>query len=251
MDTISLIVRADDFGLCHAANQAIEEGFEAGLLTCASLAIACPWVAEAVALARAHPEWEIGLQLVLTCPVAGCRWGPVAGPTAVPSLTDATGAFAAHLSAAAWAEEIGREWEAQIERTRAWGIAPAYLEYVGEVHPDLDRILQQMSERHGLPARLAAWGVQPLPAMDGGEEAVREALTALTPGTYLWVTRPAHDSPETWGLWPEGDTAGQRDADARAVCSAAVAAVVRERGIETISFRQHVEARLGPDAESD
>src|SRR5437763_12781332 len=129
MDAICLIVRADDFGLCHAANQAIEEGFEAGLLTCASLAVACPWVAEAAALARAYPEWEIGLQLLLSCPVRGCRWGPVAGPAAVPSLVDATGAFCPQLAAGARAEEIGREWEAQVERARAWGIAPAYLEY--------------------------------------------------------------------------------------------------------------------------
>src|SRR2546421_11418545 len=106
MEGISLIVRADDFGLCHAANQAILEGFETGLLTCASLAVVCPWVAEAATLAHGHPEWEIGVQLMLTCPAAGCRWGPVAGAAAVPSLADATGAFPARLPAAARARDL-------------------------------------------------------------------------------------------------------------------------------------------------
>jgi predicted glycoside hydrolase/deacetylase ChbG (UPF0249 family) len=249
MDAISLIVRADEFGLCHAANQAIEEGFEAGLLTCASLAVACPWAAEAVELARAHPEWEIGLQLLLTCPVRGCRWGPVAGPAAAPSLVDATGGFFPQLSAAARAEEIGREWEAQLERARAWGLAPAYLEYVGETSPDLDRLLQRLSERHGLPAQMAGWGLRRL-SIEGGEEAAK-VLAGLAPGAYLWVVRPTHDTPEAWGLWPEGDTTQQRHADALAVCSAAVAAAIRERGIERISFRQYVEVRLGSEASGD
>jgi len=65
MNVISLIVRGDDLGLCHAANEAICEAFETGLLTCASLVVTTPWLAEALRLAHEHPEWEIGLQLVL------------------------------------------------------------------------------------------------------------------------------------------------------------------------------------------
>src|SRR5437868_12631252 len=88
MDLLSLIVRGDDFGLCHAANQAICEAFETGLLTCASLLVTTPWLAEAVTLAQGHAEWELGLQLTLHCPTAGYRWGPVLGAAAVPSLVE-------------------------------------------------------------------------------------------------------------------------------------------------------------------
>src|SRR6516164_1373230 len=93
LDTISLIVRGDHFGLCHASNQALWEGFEAGVLTCASLAVTGPWVAEAAVLAHDHQEWEIGLLLNVTCDTVGCRWGPVAGPSLVPSLVGPTGNF--------------------------------------------------------------------------------------------------------------------------------------------------------------
>src|SRR5262245_66523445 len=116
MDAISLIVRSDEFGLCHAANQAICEGFEAGVVTCAALAVVGPWLAEAAGLIHEHPEWEIGLQLLLHCTTVGCRWGPAAGPAAVPSLVDARGTFPPHLAEAATPEDIIRELKAQVDR---------------------------------------------------------------------------------------------------------------------------------------
>jgi predicted glycoside hydrolase/deacetylase ChbG (UPF0249 family) len=253
MGAISLIVRADDFGLCHAANQAVLEAFETGILTCASVVVVSPWVAEAAALVGEHPEWEIGLQFVLHCSTAGCRWGPVVGPGAVPSLVEATGTFPPNLPAAADPADFVREIIAQFQRARAWGISPAYLEFDGEAHPAADSAFKELSKRFGVPARMTAWGVRPLKlpslAEKSGEEALRDVLTSLVPGTSLWVARPAHDSPETWGLWPDGASARARQADALALCSAALEALVRQHGIELISFRQYLEERLGTEAE--
>ncbi|HEV3258304.1 MAG TPA: ChbG/HpnK family deacetylase [Gemmataceae bacterium] len=247
MDLISLIVRGDDFGLCHAANQAVWEAFETGLLTCASLAVTGPWWAEAVALARDHPEWEIGWQLGLRCPTSGCRWGPVAGATTVPSLVDATGALAAVLPATADPDEITRELEAQIEKAGRWGLQPAYLEYDGDPHPVVDQQLQRLSERLGAPAHMTAWAIQrvSLPVAPGTTRALLDVLAALVPGVHLWVTHPAQDSPETWALWADDDTARTRHEDFLALSSPEVLAQVRARAIELISFRQHLETRLG------
>src|SRR6516164_5416062 len=93
MEDVSLIIRADHFGLYHAADQAIEEGFEAGLLTTATLAGAGAWWREAVALARAYSHWEIGLEVQLHCDAVGGAWGPVSGRALVPSLVDREGDF--------------------------------------------------------------------------------------------------------------------------------------------------------------
>src|SRR5262249_17728119 len=128
MNDISLIVRADSFGLCHAANQAVCEAFETGVLTCASLVVAAPWAAEAVALAREHPEWEVGLRLMLHCPTAGCRWGPVAGAGVVPSLVEAGGMFRPGLADTATEGDVVRELEAQGARARALGLTISFLE---------------------------------------------------------------------------------------------------------------------------
>ncbi len=252
MTTTSLIVRGDDFGLCHAGNQAILEGFEVGVLTCASLVPAGPWVAEAAALVREHPEWEIGLQLMLHCPTAGCRWGPVAGAAAVPSLAEPTGAFPPALPVGATAEDVARELAAQVERARAWGITPAYLKWEGAANAHVEAALKHLSERHGIPIHMAHWGIQSVlnraedPALD-----VSAALAALQPGVHLWVVHPAQDTPEAWAVWPDEDRQRVRAEDARAIASRQVAALIVRRGIDLISFRQHIEAQVGGEAEKE
>jgi hypothetical protein len=115
-----------------------------------------------------------------------------------------------------------------------------------------------LNERLGVPARMTAWGIEPLrlplpkdgsvPRESAREVALLELLAGLTPGVYLWVTQPAFDSPETWGMW-SSDAARDRQADALALCSAAIRALTEKRGIELISFRQHVEMRLGTAAD--
>lgn len=252
MPSLSLIVRADDFGVCHAANQAILEAFETGLLTCASVLPAGPWMAEAAALVRAHPEWEIGVQLGITCATAGARWGPVAGAAAVPSLVEPTGTFPA-VADAGRPEEIAREFAAQVERARAWGIAPAYLEVAGPGGPAVDAAVQALSEQLGMPARMAGWGLQPLtiPAQALHDEtAARETAASLHAGAYLWATAPLQDAPEAWALWPD-DVCARRYTEALLLRSPVLRAALAAHGVECISFRQHVEMRLGSGAELD
>src|SRR5438045_2619303 len=94
---IRLAVLGDGLGLSHAGNCAIEEAFELGVLTCATLAPAGPWLAEAAGLLRDYPHWPVGLLLALECRSAGARWGPVAGAAAVPSLVRPTGDFGPEL----------------------------------------------------------------------------------------------------------------------------------------------------------
>lgn len=247
MSTTSLLVRADDLGLCHAANQAISEGLEVGVLTSAALTVAAPWAAESVDLVREHPTWEIGLQLSLTCSTLGCRWGPVAGAAAVPSLVMPTGTFHRTLPAHANADDISLELHAQVGRAHAWGLTPAYLESEEENHLAVAAVLQQLRRQLGLPPRmmgsaLVALTLPPELVLETRETALMNALAALAPGTHLWVTHPAQDSPETWGLWPYATTQ-HRQGDLLAVCSAAVRALLRQRGIPLVSYRQFLDAR--------
>lgn len=241
MSLILLLARGDDFGLCHASNQALAEALEVGVLTSATLTPAGPWVAEAVELTRQYPHWEIGLQLSLTCSALGCRWGPVTGAAAVPSLVTTTGTFHRTLPAAADADEISRELRAQMERARAWGINPVYLESEEESNLAVAAVLQQLRRELGLPPRMAACGLTPLGlppdlAAEAREAALLDTLAALPPGRHLWVTHPAHDSPETWGLWPCATTQ-HRQGDALALCSAAVRALIRQREMRLVSLR--------------
>lgn len=83
---IRLIVRGDDVGCTHSSDVAMEEGFESGVLTSASVFATCPWLAETAALARAHPDWSIGLHLTASSEWDQLRWAPVAPARSVPTL---------------------------------------------------------------------------------------------------------------------------------------------------------------------
>src|SRR5262249_7671856 len=145
----------------------------------------------------------------LHCDTAGCRWGPVAGSAAVPSLTEPAGTFPHRLSPAADPADIARELEAQAGRARTWHITPSFLEYVGDSHPAVDESLRRLSEQFGVPARMTSWGLQTIawpPDEAPGrtpEVVLLETLGALPPGNFLWVVHPAQYTPETWGLWDE------------------------------------------------
>uniref|UniRef100_UPI00261631C3 ChbG/HpnK family deacetylase n=1 Tax=Microbacterium sp. TaxID=51671 RepID=UPI00261631C3 len=55
-DARAIIVNADDFGMCHAANEAIADLLAAGHLDSATVMVPCPWAPEALTFAAAHPE---------------------------------------------------------------------------------------------------------------------------------------------------------------------------------------------------
>jgi chitin disaccharide deacetylase len=80
-----LIVTADDFGLHHAVNDAVEQASRAGVLTSASLMVAAPAAADAVRRARELPQLRVGLHLVLTDGHA------MLAPDLIPALADAAG----------------------------------------------------------------------------------------------------------------------------------------------------------------
>ena len=60
-----LIVTADDFGLAEEINEAVEIAHQHGILSAASLMVAGPAAADAVARAKRLPNLRVGLHLVL------------------------------------------------------------------------------------------------------------------------------------------------------------------------------------------
>ncbi|WP_346379956.1 hopanoid biosynthesis-associated protein HpnK [Acidithiobacillus sp.] len=86
-----VIFNADDFGLDMAVNEAVESAHRDGVLTTASLMVAAPAAADAVARARALPRLGVGLHLTL---VDGT---PLLPAEQVPDLVDEQGRFAADL----------------------------------------------------------------------------------------------------------------------------------------------------------
>ncbi len=123
-----LIVNADDYGMCTAANQAVEELFLGGNLKSATVMIPCPAAKDAVDFSIAHPEYPIGVHLTMTSEWGEYRWKPL---TDGKSLLDEEG-FMWHESDQveknASYEDLEREARAQIDQAHAWGMKPSHVD---------------------------------------------------------------------------------------------------------------------------
>src|ERR1700757_235975 len=82
-----VVFSADDFGLTVSVNEAVEQACRMGRLTQASLMVAAPAAADAVARAKSLPGLNVGLHLVL---VDG---DSLLGHANLPHITGADGRF--------------------------------------------------------------------------------------------------------------------------------------------------------------
>jgi hopanoid biosynthesis associated protein HpnK len=179
-----LIVTADDFGAAPEVNAAVEAGHRDGVLTSASLMVAAPGCAEAVARARTMPSLRVGLHLVL---VEGRPKLPAAD---LPDLVGRNGLFRTDM-AALGAEiffrpkvrrQLAAEIDAQFAAFAATGLsldhANTHKHY--HLHPTIAGLMLSIGRRYGLAASRAP--IEP-----------RAVLAAVEPAAapgVAWVTEP-------------------------------------------------------------
>lgn len=150
-----LIVCADDFGRDAAVNEAVEIAARDGILTCASLMVAAPAAADAVARARRVPGLRVGLHLVL---VDG---EPVLPPADLGALVGPDGRFDANQARAGLRyflspgirRRLAAEIRAQFAAFRATGLP---LDHVNahkhmHLHPTVARLVVTIGREFGSP----------------------------------------------------------------------------------------------------
>jgi hopanoid biosynthesis associated protein HpnK len=151
-----LIVTADDFGLHEAVNDAVERGYRDGVLRAASLMVAAPAVADAVARAARNPGLAVGLHLVLA---DGRAMLP---PTRIPDLVDAQGMFDSNMVRNGFRffflphvrRQLADEIRAQFEAFAATGLK---LDHVNahkhfHLHPTILTLMLTIGREFGLRA---------------------------------------------------------------------------------------------------
>jgi chitin disaccharide deacetylase len=151
-----LIVTADDFGAAREVNEAVETAHREGILAAASLMVAAPATADAIARARRLTSLRVGLHLVLL------QGRPVLPASALPHLTDDAGLFPANpaalgtriaLSRAA-RRELAAEISAQFAAFSDSGLTldhgNAHLHF--HLHPLVGELMTAIGPRFGLRA---------------------------------------------------------------------------------------------------
>ncbi len=123
-----LIVNADDYGMCKAANAAVAELFEGGFLKSATVMMPCPAAEEAVKFSIDHPEYPVGIHLTMTSEWGEYRWKPL---TNGKTLLDEEG-FMWHESDqveknASYAD-LEAEIKAQIDLAHSMGMKPSHVD---------------------------------------------------------------------------------------------------------------------------
>lgn len=123
-----LIINADDFGMCGAANKAIMELFNAGRLKSSTIMMPCKFAQEAVKFSIDNPQYAIGVHLTTTSEWKSYNWGPLTDGKSLknekgfmwPECED----FAKHADI----DEAREEILAQVKLAESMGMKPSHLD---------------------------------------------------------------------------------------------------------------------------
>ncbi len=250
---IRLIVRGDDFGMCHSVNVATEKAFTDGILTSASVMVPPPWFPEAVEICKRHVRLSVGIHLTVNGEWKFYRWKPVLPATEVPSLVDEEGylfgSTQGFLRAKPRLEEVERELRAQIDLAIKKGVNISHLDhhmYSLVARPELRQLIQRLANDYGLPV---AWDYRKGDSLSvyavpyrKKRWAIAKILREIGPGLWLFVCHPGLNSLEMQGLVdanPGGleNVAAHRGAITAALTSVTIKAIIRQRKIALVGYR--------------
>ncbi|MCC5930197.1 MAG: polysaccharide deacetylase family protein [Cyclobacteriaceae bacterium] len=255
---IYLLVRADDIGFSRSANLACIDSYTKGIARSVEVMVPGPWFEEAVALLREHPDYDVGVHLVLTSEWTGLKWRPL---THAPSLTDEDGYFhpfiwpnkvegATFFRESAWKlEEVEAEMRAQIELALKKIPQISHMSYhmgMNQADPDINDMLKKLAAEYKIDIDPARYNVQRARGWEGSqtspydkEERFIKMLEELKPGIHMLVEHPGYDDAEMRGVGHVGyeNVAEDRKGVTHVMTSEKVKEVIKKRGIKLISYK--------------
>ena len=261
-DARLLIINADDFGMCHAVNEATLSALKVGVVSSTTLIAPCPWAPHAMQLLKENPDIPFGVHLTVISEFINYRWGSITSRGDVTSLIDESGYFYSfdripELLAQAKLDELEAEFRAQIETVLAAQLKPTHLDWhclADGGRPDIFEMTLALAKEYGLALRIhervSAEKCQRagLPAndydlldsyrLDQVDKSARYAqlLQALPAGLSEWAVHPSLGNAESQALEP--DTWQIRKTDFDFLISQEAHDILEEEGIVLLDYRK-------------
>jgi len=278
-----LIIHADDAGMSHSVNKATIDAMKEGVVSSASIMVPCPWFKEFAELAKQNPDLDYGIHLTLNSEWTNYRWGPVTPRGKVPSLVDEEGYLwdnVPQVAMHAKAEEVAIELRAQVDRALEFGVPLSHLDtHMGAVfsRPDLLEVYVKLGIEYDLPVlflreidkersreypALAKHAEKfgklleqnGLPLADriaqfyGGDSFEQrraryvESLEKLEPGINELIIHCGYANDELRSITASAE---RRDGDRRIFMEPEIAAMIKNLGIEVVTWKQVSEMSAG------
>jgi predicted glycoside hydrolase/deacetylase ChbG (UPF0249 family) len=257
---IYLLVRGDDIGSSHSANQACIESYRNGIMRTVELMVPGPWFPEAVRLLNENPGLDVGVHLVVTSEWNDIKWRPL---TCCPSLVDKDGYFfpmvwkrpdfpkGTALKDAPWKiNEFEQELRAQIEMAKKYVPRASHIDcHMGfeSVAPEIATLVKRLAIEYHLNIDPDAMGYQHMALWNRDDTtsvqriaSTLRSLENLKPGRYLFVEHPGMITPEMQAIWHKGyvNVASDRDAVTKVFTSKEVMDMIRSRNIKLVSYNE-------------
>ena len=256
-----LIIRGDDMGFSHSANEALIKSYKEGIETSIEVIVPSPWFPEAVKLLKENPGVDVGLHFAITSEWDNIKWRPL---TQVPSLQNEDGYFYPMLYANknypnqavmnhAWKlEEIEKELRAQIVMIKKY--IPRVSHISGHMnstgfHPEVKAMAKRVAKEYNLvmvdvdPQQELNINYIGFDARNKTTEqridAFIEMLDRLEPGkTYVFVEHPGINNDELKAIYHIGyeDVATGRQDVTNIFTSEKVKEAIVRKGVKLVSY---------------
>jgi chitin disaccharide deacetylase len=247
--TPRLIVTADDFNLSEGVSRGILEAHQQGIVTETSVMVNVGHLQRAAGMLAAAPQLAVGLHLNIT------RGRPLAPPSAVTELLGRDGQFLGSpqaLPAPVRSASVRAEFHAQLDAfVRVFGRRPQHLDTHHHVHqhPVVLEALLDLAMSLKLPVRSIDAPMRDMMTARGlgspahflgeaGDEPywtvtrLRSIIQTLPPGVTELMCHPGYfDDAIAYSRY-----ARQRDVERQALCAPEVAAALRQRGVELVTY---------------
>ncbi len=263
-----LIIRGDDMGFSHSANEALIKCYKEGIETSIEVIVPSPWFPEAVKLLEENPGIDVGLHFAITSEWDNIKWRPL---TDCPSLRNEDGYFyqmlypnshypqQAVMNHAWKLEDIEKEMRAQIEMARKH--IPRLSHISGHMNSlAFDPEVKALARKIGQEYNLTMVDVEPekdiqvsytwFDARNKTTEEKIQAFIKMLDGleagkTYVYVEHPGLDNEELRAIYHIGyeDVAQGRQDVTDLFTSEKVKEAILRRGIKLVSYKEVIDTR--------